>query len=171
MECPSGISGAYWKGPGLLHMIQALASDTGTLPCVATVHFTNFLDILGNYKAQYELRKVLPEGFYSVCITAYDYSNPNNIKVSNESCAYGMMILSDPPYLNIPGCGASLSVTNPQQITFNWTPINQVSPNSALQTDYVLELFEVYRLFVNQIRIIFRVFLLISIYYQKNIYF
>ena len=104
---------------------------------------SNNLDFSGITKAQYEIRKVLPEGFYSVCITAYDYTNPNNIKVSNESCAYGMMILSDPPYLNIPGCGASLSVTNPQQITFNWTPINQVSPNSAAQTDYVLELFEV----------------------------
>ncbi len=104
---------------------------------------SNNLDFSGITKTQYEQRKVLPEGFYSICVTAYDYTNPNNIIVSNVSCAYAMMILSDPPYLNLPSCGSNLQIVNPQQITFNWTPINQGSPNSNNQTDYVLELFEV----------------------------
>lgn len=130
----------YFEGPYTIEPgvpLQISGSDLGALLN------SNNLDFSGISQSQYEQRKVLPEGFYSVCITAYDYNNPNNIKVSNESCAYGMMILSDPPYLNLPGCGASLNVINPQQITFNWTPINMASPNSANQTDYVLELFEV----------------------------
>lgn len=130
----------YFEGPFILEPgvpLQLSGSDFGALLN------SNNLDFSGISQTQYEQRKVLPEGFYSVCITVYDYNNPNNIKVSNESCAYGMMILSDPPYLNIPGCGASLNVINPQQVTFNWTPVNMASPNSANQTDYVLELFEV----------------------------
>lgn len=130
----------YFEGPFTVEPgvpLQISGSDLGGLLN------SNNLDFNGISKAQYEQRKVLPEGFYSVCITAYDYNNPSSIKVSNESCSYGMMILSDPPYLNLPGCGATLNMINPQQIIFNWTPINQASPNSANQTDYVLELFEV----------------------------
>jgi hypothetical protein len=132
---PQYYDGPYSVEPGV--PMQLSGSDLAGLLNI------NSLDFSGISKSQYEQRKVLPEGFYSFCITAYDYNNPNPIKVSNESCAYGMMVLSDPPYLNLPGCGASLPVLNPQQITFNWTPINQASPNSAGQTDYALELFEV----------------------------
>lgn len=132
---PFYFEGPFTLEPGVPMMIGG--SDFGGLLN------TNNLDFSGITKAQYEQRKVLPEGFYSICITAYDYNNPNNIVVSNVSYAYGMMILSDPPYLNIPTCGGSIATVNPQQITFNWTPVNQGSPNSAFQTDYVFELFEV----------------------------
>jgi hypothetical protein len=37
---------------------------------------TQNLDFSGITKAQYEQKKVLPEGFYSICVTAYDYNNP-----------------------------------------------------------------------------------------------
>lgn len=130
----------YFEGPFMLDPGVPLflsGSDLGNLLN------SNNLDFSGISKAQYEQRKVLPEGFYSICITAYDNNNPNPIAVSNTSCAYGMMVISDPPYLNLPFCGSSVTQTNPQQITFNWTPINQASPNSAGQTDYVFELFEI----------------------------
>ncbi|MCC6690389.1 MAG: fibronectin type III domain-containing protein [Bacteroidia bacterium] len=101
------------------------------------------LDFSGIDKADYEQRKVLPEGYYKICFTAYDYYNPLNIQVSNESCASAWMTLSDPPRLNLPLCGSTLSTGTPQQITFSWMPMNMGSPNSAQNTEYVFELWEI----------------------------
>jgi TANFOR domain-containing protein len=102
---------------------------------------SNNLDFSGISKSQYELRKVLPEGYYKICFTAYDVSNP--IKVSNESCAMGWMLLNDPPFLNTPICNSTVTITNPQNILFNWTPMNMASPNSAANTEYEFSLYEV----------------------------
>jgi len=101
------------------------------------------LDFNGINKAQYEQRKVLPEGFYTFCITAYDNNNPIPIQVSNTSCAQGWMILSDPPFLNLPICSSTVTTTNPQQQTFSFTQMNMGSPNSAANTEYVFELWEI----------------------------
>ncbi len=104
---------------------------------------SNNLDFLGISKSQYDLRKVLPEGYYKICITAYDNNNPTQIKVSNESCAMGWMVLSDPPFLNSPICSSTVTITNPQNILFSWTPMNMASPNSAANTEYEFSLYEV----------------------------
>lgn len=104
---------------------------------------SNNLDFSGISKSQYELRKVLPEGFYKICFTAYDNNNPVQIKVSNESCAMGWMVLSDPPFLNTPVCNSTVTITNPQNIMFSWTPMNMSSPNSAANTEYEFSLYEV----------------------------
>lgn len=101
------------------------------------------LDFSGITKAQYEQKKVLPEGFYSVCVTAYDYNNPTPIQVSNEACAQAWMILSDPPFLNLPVCGSTVSIINPQQLSFSFTQMNMGSPNSAANTEFVFELWEI----------------------------
>jgi hypothetical protein len=105
---------------------------------------TNNLDFSGITVADYNLRKVLPEGFYSICVTAYDFNNPVPIQVSNEACAFAWFTLSDPPLLNLPQCSTTLSVTTPQQITFQWTPMNMSSPNSFLNTEYVFSLYEIF---------------------------
>lgn len=104
---------------------------------------SNNLDFSGISKSQYELRKVLPEGFYKICFTAYDNNNPVQIKVSNESCAMGWMVLSDPPFLNTPVCNSTVTITNPQNMMFSWTPMNMSSPNSAANTEYEFSLYEV----------------------------
>ncbi|MBS1638036.1 MAG: fibronectin type III domain-containing protein [Bacteroidetes bacterium] len=104
---------------------------------------SNNLDFSGISKAQYEQRKVLPEGYYKICFTAYDNANPSQIKVSNESCAFGWMVLSDPPFLNSPICSSTVTITNPQNIMFSWTPMNMASPNSAANTDYEFSLYEI----------------------------
>jgi hypothetical protein len=101
------------------------------------------LDFTGLDKAQYEQRKVLPEGFYTFCITAYDYNNPVPIQVSNNSCSQAWMILSDPPFLNLPICSSTITATNPQQLAFAFTQMNMGSPNSAANTEYVFELWEI----------------------------
>ncbi len=102
---------------------------------------SNNLDFTGISKSQYETRKVLPEGYYTICVTAYDLNNP--IKVSNDGCAMGWMVLSDPPFLNTPICNSTVTITNPQNILFSWTPMNMASPNSAANTEYEFNLYEV----------------------------
>lgn len=130
----------YFEGPFTIEPgIPLMLSGSDLDGLLSTSH----LDFSGINPSQYDQRKVLPEGFYSICITAYDYNNPNNIVLSNTSCAYGLMVLNDPPYLNLPQCGQAISTTNPQQLIFNWTPVNQASPNSAGQTEYAFELFEI----------------------------
>jgi hypothetical protein len=92
---------------------------------------------------QYNQRRVLPEGFYTICVTAYDYLNPTPIQVSNEACTQAWMIISDPPLPNLPLCGSTVPEIQPQQITFSWTPLNMGGPSSALGTEYVLRLWEI----------------------------
>lgn len=104
---------------------------------------SNNLDFVGINQNQYEQRMALPEGYYSVCVKAYDYYNPGNIQVSNESCSQAWFLLNDPPFLNLPQCGLSVTPQNPQNIIFQWTPMNMSSPNSVLNTDYEFALWEV----------------------------
>jgi len=103
---------------------------------------SNNLDFVGINQAQYEQRMALPEGYYSICVKAYDYYNNTNIQVSNEACAQAWFTFSDPPFLNLPICNSVVTPQTPQNILFQWTPLNQGSPNSALNTEYEFALWE-----------------------------
>src|SRR3954465_3982664 len=81
---------------------------------------TNNLDFSGISLKQYEEKKTLPEGFYNICFVAYDNNNPTQIQVSNESCTAGWMVLSDPPFLNLPMCGSTIKTLDPQNVFFQW---------------------------------------------------
>ncbi|MBL7917131.1 MAG: hypothetical protein JNM96_01960, partial [Bacteroidia bacterium] len=130
----------YYEGPVTLIPgvpLELSGSDLGGLLN------SNNLNFSGISKQQYEASKVLPEGLYQICITAYDFNNPTAIQVSNNSCASAWMMLNDPPFLNIPVCGSSQQVTNPQNIIFQWTSMNLASPNSAFNTQYEFSLYEI----------------------------
>lgn len=103
---------------------------------------TNNLDFVGINQSQYQQKMALPEGYYSICVKAYDYYNANPIQVSNEACANAWFTLSDPPYLNLPICNAAITPLTPQNIIFQWTPVNMGSPLSALNTEYEFSLYE-----------------------------
>jgi len=104
---------------------------------------SNNLDFVGINQSQYEQRMVLPEGYYTICVTAYDYYNSGGtVQVSHQACAQAWFTLSDPPFLNLPFCNTSVTPQTPQNILFQWTPMNMGSPNSALNTEYVFELWE-----------------------------
>jgi len=103
---------------------------------------TNNLDFVGINQSQYQQRMALPEGYYSICVKAYDYYNTSPIQISNEACAQAWFTLSDPPYLNLPICGTAISPLTPQNILFQWTPVNMASPNSAFNTEYEFSLYE-----------------------------
>ncbi|TND10692.1 MAG: fibronectin type III domain-containing protein [Bacteroidetes bacterium] len=100
------------------------------------------LDFSGISQQQYEQWQRLPEGFYTICMTAYDYWNPQHQLVSNEACAAAWFTLSDPPLLNFPACNTNVQPLNPQQISFSWTPLHIGSPYSA-GTEYDFELYEI----------------------------
>ncbi|MFN8114497.1 MAG: fibronectin type III domain-containing protein [Bacteroidia bacterium] len=100
------------------------------------------LDFVGINQSQYEQHMALPEGYYSICVKAYDYYNSGNVQVSNEACAQAWFTLSDPPFLNLPLCNAAVTPQTPQNLLFQWTPMNLGSPNSALNTEYLFELWE-----------------------------
>lgn len=104
---------------------------------------SNNLDFIGINQSQYEQRMALPEGYYSICVTAYDYSNPAKIQVSNTACSNAWFTLSNPPLLNLPGCNSILTPQTPQNILFQWTPVNIGSPNSANSTEYEFALWEI----------------------------
>lgn len=91
----------------------------------------------------YEQRKVLPEGYYSICIKVIDYYQPDYTILSNASCTSAWFYLADPPFLNFPQCNSTITPTQPQNIFFQWTPMNLSSPNSVMNTEYLFELFEV----------------------------
>jgi hypothetical protein len=104
----------------------------------------NNLDFSGITRTQYDQRKVLPEGFYTITVTAYDFANPLPIEVSNEAVTQAWMVINDPPYLNLPACNSTVQLLTPQQLTFSWTAMNLASPFSALGSEYTFELWEIF---------------------------
>lgn len=82
----------------------------------------------------------LPEGIYRICIEVIEYTQ--NKKVSNSGCVTSWMVLNDPPIINYPRNNEKLTIRDPQQIIFNWTPRHTGSPNSAFATEYEFELVE-----------------------------
>ena len=103
---------------------------------------SNNLDFVGINQNQYEQRMALPEGYYSICVKAYDYYNNTTIQVSNEACALAWFTLSDPPFLNLPLCNSVVKPQEPQNVIFQWTPMNLGSPLSAMNTEYEFALWE-----------------------------
>ncbi|TAL62216.1 MAG: fibronectin type III domain-containing protein [Bacteroidetes bacterium] len=118
--------------------VPAMLSGTDLAPYLNS----NNLDFIGINQSQYEQGKALPEGYYSLCVKAYDYYLANT-QVSNEGCAQAWFTLSDPPFLNMPFCNTSVVPQSPQNILFQWTPMNMGSPNSAFSTEYDFELWEI----------------------------
>lgn len=131
----------FYAGPfNLVPGVPQMLSGTD----LADLLNENNLEFSGISRQQYDQRKVLPEGFYTITITAYDYLSPLPVVVSNEAITQAWMVLNDPPLLNFPACGSELTPVNPQQIAFSWTPMNLSVPASALGTEYTFELWEIF---------------------------
>lgn len=93
--------------------------------------------------SQYNQSKVLPEGFYTIEVTAFDFANPLPIPVSNIGTTQAWMMLCDPPLTNLPACASEVPTSQAQFVAFSWSPLNMASPTSALGTEYLFELWEV----------------------------
>jgi hypothetical protein len=131
----------FYSGPVTLEPgVPVLLSGTD----LADLLNENNLEFSGITRQQYDQRKVLPEGFYTITITAYDYLNSLPVVVSNEGITQAWMVLNDPPYLNLPFCEDVVAVQTPQQITFSWTAMNLAAPSSASGSEYTFELWELF---------------------------
>jgi hypothetical protein len=136
MQSPSW----YFMGPvNVQPGVPLMLSGSDLAPLLAV----NNLQFTGITPQQYNQQKVLPEGLYTLCITAYDFANPVPIQVSNEACVQVWMGINDPPLLNFPLCESEVNIITPQNITFSWTPLHMNGPTSQLGTEYDFELYEV----------------------------
>ncbi|MBI3219219.1 MAG: fibronectin type III domain-containing protein [Bacteroidetes bacterium] len=103
---------------------------------------TRNLIFSGISRQEYEQRAALPEGFYRFCFRVYDYKR-KDVLLSQEACAQAWFMLNDPPRINTPQCGITLPLRDPQNILFQWLPMNANSPNSAFTTEYEFTLVEI----------------------------
>ncbi|WP_313981885.1 fibronectin type III domain-containing protein [Xanthocytophaga flavus] len=100
------------------------------------------LDFVGYDRSRYEQTRALPEGAYTLCVTAYDYRR-QDVQVSNPGCSFYYLSKNEPPLIAFPACGTLIPSKNSQPIFFQWTPRNTSSPNSAAETEYELSLYEI----------------------------
>jgi len=100
------------------------------------------LDFTGYSRGQYDRTKSIPEGACKVSFTAYDYRR-SSVQVSAEGAAYFYVSRLEPPLVNLPACGSALVPARPQQVIFQWMPLNAGAANSLSTTSYQLDLYEV----------------------------
>ncbi len=84
----------------------------------------------------------VPEGLYEFCATVYSATRADR-QLSNNACQIFSLSRSLPPLLNLPACGGAIPEQNPLNLRFWWTPQHSSSVNSAANTSYVLEIFEI----------------------------
>jgi len=100
------------------------------------------LDFSGISRGDYTKGAKLPEGIYRFTLEVLDYHR--GTVVSNKGTAVAWVILNDPPMLNTPKNGSKLTIIDPQNAVFNWTPRQTGSPNSAFTAEYIFRLVEVW---------------------------
>ncbi|HHH53819.1 MAG TPA: hypothetical protein ENK91_09190, partial [Bacteroidetes bacterium] len=82
----------------------------------------------------------LPEGYYHICIRAFDYNTDQPLSAEEPlgcSADFGVFHL-DPPQILFPVCGEKIISTENQNIAFSWT----IPINSPPNTQYTLTLTE-----------------------------
>jgi len=100
----------------------------------------NHLDFVNFSRDQYIANPNLPEGYTSICFTAYDYGRPD-VAVSETNCGNYFLTLPEPPMLNYPACGMQVRALSPQQVIFSWVPMN-MGNTAAQSTVYEMSLYE-----------------------------
>lgn len=100
----------------------------------------NNLEFVGYSREQYIRTGNLPEGFTTICFTAYDAGRPE-VSVSHPACGMYYLTLSDPPMLAMPTCGSDVLARTPQQVVFNWIAMG-MGKISATPTQYEFSLYE-----------------------------
>ena len=80
--------------------------------------YFQFENLVGVSQSQYS--SPLPGGLYRFCFEVYDYLTGRLI--SNRTCATAYIVLNDPPLLNLPIRDENITVKDPQNLIFTWTP-------------------------------------------------
>ena len=84
----------------------------------------------------------LPEGFYTFCVQVLD--DITGAVISNSACASVWLMRHEPPLLNLPEAEAQPTAREPQQLTFQWTPLHRGRPNTQFMTEYDFRLVEIW---------------------------
>ncbi|MBY0436500.1 MAG: hypothetical protein K2U26_20595, partial [Cyclobacteriaceae bacterium] len=100
------------------------------------------LEFAGLSKADFVRTGRLPEGLYRFSLEVLDFNREK--VVSNTALATAWIVLNDPPLLNLPFQNTKVTLTQPQYVTFQWTPRHTASPNAAFSTEYVFKLVEIW---------------------------
>lgn len=136
---PNGISiqslPTYWPNKSFhINPYQLVQVDVNELSTYFDENsfITNGITITDLIKTGY-----IPEGNYQICITAYDYYNPNTA-LSSESCSEYYFSYPDPPMLIQPGDNENILASTPQNTVFSWT----VPAGASFGTQYLLRIVE-----------------------------
>ncbi len=78
-----------------------------------------------------QYNKPFPEGLYRFCFEIYEAFSDRII--SRKSCAVAYLVLNDPPFLNLPNRAEQITVKEPQNIIFQWTPRHLNATNVAYE--------------------------------------
>ena len=130
-------SGSWMPNPGTISPgVPTIFNGTDLQPYFDINH----LEFVNYSRDQYLSNPNLPEGFTTICFTAYDYSRPD-VAVSQQNCSNYYLTLPQPPVLNYPACGTQVLALQPQQMLFSWTPMN-MGNNASATTVFEFSLYE-----------------------------
>lgn len=133
----------------------SLVSNPGFLPAPTTVNpggnlltgsdleeYLNPVNMIVNGINPVELLENgsgLPEGMYTICVTAFDYRRPT-VQLSLQNCNNPVLLKNYPPIPVFPACGATLPVQDgSQNVYFQW----QRNADASIQAEYFLTIVEV----------------------------
>jgi TANFOR domain-containing protein len=83
----------------------------------------------------------IPEGYYTICLTAYEYPTGQPVSAGEPSGCSNHFMISDiePPVILMPVCDDSVVARVPQTVIFTWTK----PPGSPARTQYNLQIVEI----------------------------
>lgn len=84
----------------------------------------------------------LPEGYYHICIRAFDYDTDQALSAEEPiGCSHDFGIFHiNPPQILFPQCDETIFPSESQNIAFTWT----IPVNSPISTEYILTITELY---------------------------
>lgn len=104
--------------PGEFRMIDFSSNET------RNYFDPNRIDVTGITKAQLIQNQALPEGNYTICVRALDYTTGQPLsQVEPIGCSPSFpLFYIDPPMPIQPNCGNDVTASTPQNVIFTWTP-------------------------------------------------
>ncbi len=83
----------------------------------------------------------LPEGYYQLCVTAYDFNTEQALSLEEPmGCSTFFMVTNlDPPIFNNTYCGETYTGLGPQAVMVSWLQPSAVTPNAK----YLFEIVEI----------------------------
>jgi hypothetical protein len=93
-------------------------------------------DFAGYSLNDYLLNGGLPDGFYTICVEAFNYLRFNEAAASNKSCTVINASRLDPPVVIAP-IGMQTNINNPQNLPIQWANMHNV----AIPVEYEIEIY------------------------------